>query len=57
MIQKIYCGYVIICDNCEHQASESYETWQDAVDAKKENGFKSKKYGNGWMDLCEDCED
>ena len=57
MIQRIYCGYVIICDNCEHQASNAYESWQDAIDAKEEEGFESKNDSNGWMDLCDECRD
>ncbi len=57
MIQRIYCGYVIICDNCEHQASNAYESWQDAIDAKEEEGFESKNDSNGWMDLRDECRD
>ena len=61
MISKDFKRYYIVCDCCDYCSGNGYETWQDAVDAKAEEGFKSKKYKgedcfNGWVDLCEECQ-
>jgi len=56
MIDREYDGYILICDNCGHEANETIDTFQDAVDAKKELGWISKKDSKGWHDLCPDCQ-
>lgn len=55
MIDKQYDSFYIRCDVCEEVSEEKFDTWQDAVDAKKDLEYTSKKYANGWKDLCKDC--
>lgn len=55
MIEQIYSDFVIACDICGHE-SMKFDTFDDAVDAKKSEGFSSKLYDNSWLDLCEDCQ-
>lgn len=56
MIEKMYGSYEIVCDICNVSTFEEFNNFQDAVDSKSECGFKSKKYANGWKDICECCQ-
>lgn len=56
MIDKQYGKYVLVCDICGDAASEDFETFQGAVEYKKENNWKSKKQGSEWLDICPDCQ-
>jgi len=56
MIDRDYDDYYLVCDNCGRQVDEPFDSWEKAVEAKKENGYTSKKYGNGWKDLCPECK-
>lgn len=56
MIDKEYDTFVLVCDNCGEKFDNGYEFFEDAVEGKKDIGFISKKYANGWMDLCPECQ-
>ncbi len=56
MITKEYGKYRLKCDNCEEELEEDFETFQDAVDAKAENGYKSVKKNNEFKDICAECQ-
>jgi len=46
------------CDECGEEANECFETFQDAVDYKKDrgNGWRSvKDRYDAWNDLCPSC--
>lgn len=54
MIEKCDNLYHLICDICgEH---DSFLEFTDAVDYKKRNGWKSKRYDNDWVDVCPECQ-
>ena len=57
MITKEYGVYKIVCDICETTSCADYETFDEAVEGKKDNGYQSKKYSDGWKDICSDCRD
>jgi len=57
MISKEYGKYTLICDICGLGVDEEFDIFQDAVDAKKDMGWKSKRTDGEWMDLCPDCID
>jgi hypothetical protein len=57
MIQARYGKFVLVCDNCEDEGEKEYLSFQEAVEGKKEEGWKSKKYSDGFKDLCNDCKD
>lgn len=45
------------CDICGEALEAEFE-FQDAVDAKKDAGWKSQKLRDGsWQDLCPECQD
>lgn len=47
--------FVLTCDCCEHEV-KYFDTFQEAVDYKKENGWQSVKDGSEWRDVCPDCQ-
>lgn len=47
----------MICDICEESPDEVFECFQDAVDYKKPNGWRSRKDAKGnWEDVCPECQ-
>lgn len=55
MISKEYGKYTLICGICGAGTDEEFETFQDAVDAREDSGWKSKKINGEWADVCLDC--
>lgn len=56
MIDKSFGNYVLICDICQEESEERFDTFQNAVDGKKELGWKSQKTNKGWQDVCTNCK-
>jgi hypothetical protein len=54
MIDKQHGEYSLICNICD-ETGEIFSSFEDAVDYKKECGWKSKKQGDEWIDICPDC--
>jgi hypothetical protein len=51
-------AFVLFCDHCGDSCDEVFETFQDAVDYKKDadNGWRIIKDKNGdWCELCPAC--
>lgn len=44
------------CDVCGDCLDDEYDFY-DAVDAKKQAGWRSKKIGSDWIDLCPECQE
>lgn len=51
--QKVY---ILTCDVCGEQLSPQY-TFIEAVKMRKAAGWKRKKYGTEYVDLCEECKE
>lgn len=45
----------LTCDICGHCVS-GFDDFQEAVDYKKENGWKSTRYRGEWEDICPMCQ-
>jgi len=45
-------GFVLICDICGEEAPDSFDFFNQAVEYKKENGWKSQY----WEDICPECQ-
>lgn len=57
MIAKSSYGYKLVCDSCGYEV-DGFDCFQEAVDYKKENGWKSKKVGEDeWEDNCTNCKE
>ena len=54
-IDKSCNSFDLTCDNCGKVMDESFDDFYDAVEAKKENGWKSKKRNGNWEDWCDEC--
>lgn len=51
------CGmYALTCDICGEEADEQFFDFSEAVDFKKDNGWKSQKHNGEWQDICPDCQ-
>lgn len=57
MIDKHFGDFIILCDICNEESEESFDTFQDALDAKKELGWYSEKRSKGWFDICPNCKE
>lgn len=50
------CGfYSVTCDNCGEEMNEQFFEFDEAVRAKKAEGWKSKKINGAWEDWCPEC--
>jgi len=57
MISKEYKKYTLICDICNGGTDEEFDTFQDAVDGRKEIGWKVRKIDGEWQDVCPECQE
>jgi ssDNA-binding Zn-finger/Zn-ribbon topoisomerase 1 len=56
MIEKINNTYKIICNSCGEIFEEEFDTFYDAVNYKKSNGWRSVKVSeDNWNEICPDC--
>ena len=55
MISKEYGKYTLICDICGSEADQEFDSFQDAIDAREDIGWKSKRVDVEWLDVCPDC--
>lgn len=56
MIDKEFGKFIVVCDTCGEEG-EPYDTFQDAVDSKKEKHWMSLCIDGEWTDLCPDCKE
>jgi len=57
MIYKIGGKYILACDICGTEEDETFYDFYDAVEYKKENGWKSQKHQGEWEDVCPECQE
>lgn len=54
--RRTHYSWFCICDNCDAELSGG-NSFLDAVAAKKQSGWKSKKDSSGdWIDICPECQ-
>ena len=49
--------FYLVCDVCGETTEEDFAEFQDAVDAKKTNGWDSQKISSQWEDICPECQE
>ena len=54
---EVYGRYYLVCDVCGKEEDKTFRDFQDAVDYKKESGWKSQKYRGEWEDVCPECQE
>ena len=47
--------YIPTCDGCGAELEPEYD-FDDAVEAKRRAGWRSKNIQGEWVDICPDCE-
>ena len=56
-IDRDFDFFSLYCDICGEEAEEQFDEFEEAVDYKKANGWKSRKRNGEWEDICPDCAD
>lgn len=54
-IEREYGKYIPVCDNCLSTLEEC-DTFQDALDACKEAGWRNIKINGAWQNRCHNCQ-
>lgn len=63
MISKSYGAYVVVCDTCGEELGETFDTFQDAVDGLKREGWTSEEdefigaSARSWINTCPECQE
>ena len=57
MIDKQSGRYHLACDVCGEEIDETFDDFYDAVQHKKDNGWKSQKVNGEWEDVCPECQE
>ena len=55
-IEREHDRSVLYCDGYKCKARIVCDEFNDAVDYKKSNGWRSRKVDGEWVDLCPDCQ-
>ena len=55
MIERDYNLYILVCDICGEE--KTFDSFEEAVEAKKKEGWKSKKESGQWLDICPECKE
>ncbi|MCX7951932.1 MAG: hypothetical protein N2594_08315 [Clostridiales bacterium] len=53
MIEKIHGKHYLICDCCGDEFE--FDSYDKAIQFKRENDWKSRKYNGEWEDICDYC--
>lgn len=56
MIKKGLIGYNLYCDICG-VVKPGLESFDDAVDYKREDNWISEKHNEEWQDICPECQE
>lgn len=56
MIERSGSNYALQCDYCSNSV-EDLESFQEAVDYKKANKWKSINFKGEWLDKCPICQE
>lgn len=57
MINEEYGKFQLVCDICQNEHEQQYDTWSEAVEGKREAGFRVKREGGGYIDICRNCQE
>lgn len=56
MIIKEYGKCYLECDICNEEVEKEFKYFDEIVDYKKQNGWKSKKINGEWVEICPICQ-
>lgn len=55
-ITNIHGIYSLICDVCGDSHPDSFSEFYEAVQAKKDDGWRSRRQNGDWEDVCPECQ-
>ena len=56
MIDKKDGQFFLKCDLCGEEGKHDFDTFTDAVQNKRDEGFISRKKATAWIDVCSICQ-
>ena len=57
MIEKEYGHYIVACDVCTNEMDATFDTWDEAKDGMKSEGYKRLNIDGNWVDVCPECQE
>ena len=57
MIEKSGGQFILYCDICGEESDGAFDDFYEAVDYKKDSGWKSQKHNGQWEDVCPECQE
>lgn len=55
MIEILYGDYYVCCDACGKELDGTFDSFDDAKDSMRFNGWKFRKIGEDWYHYCPEC--
>jgi hypothetical protein len=55
-IERQFGRIIFCCDWCTNQLETDEEDWNEALQVKRSEGWGSRKDGDQWIDVCEQCK-
>ena len=55
MIERDYNLHILVCDICGEE--KTFDSFEEAVEAKKKDGWQSKREKGQWLDVCPECKE
>lgn len=56
-IERMGDMFDLICDICGNEAEQSFFEFQEAVNYKKRENWKSQRRKGEWEDVCQECQE
>lgn len=57
MIDRQGGFFHLTCDVCQQEAGEAFFEFDEAVQHKKDNGWRSQRRNGEWEDVCPECQE
>lgn len=54
-IERFGDNYTLTCDNCGDDHPDIFTDFEEAVEAKRDDGWKSRMVNGVWEDWCPEC--
>lgn len=55
MIDVLYGRFGMACDFCGEACEDTFDSFQEAVDFGRTNGWRADKYSGEWQNQCPEC--
>jgi hypothetical protein len=56
-ITNLHGLFLLTCDICGEEHPDVFSSFEEAVEAEKDDGWKTQKYDGEWEDVCPECQE